>query len=1541
MRLFVLLFWLLCPVLAQASAIVTRFERLSIADGLSQNSIFDMTQDHQGFLWFATRDGLNRYDGYTFKVFRHDPQNPHSISHNFIRTLFVDSKGQLWVGTNGGGLNRFDAQTERFIHFKHDVTNPNSLSGDAVMAIEEHQNQLFIGTVNHGLNRFDQTSGKFNHYRHNKDDPTSLRSDRIWILYKDHQHRLWLGTSQGLSRFDSQRQRFSHFIHQPSDPYSLSHNSVYTIIEDKNFDLWVGTRHGLNRLDSKTQQFERFEHHNADPHSLNHNMVRNLFKDNRGQLWIGTYGGGLDVFNYQHQHFEHFAHDAASLDSLSDDFIRSIYQDNQNALWIGTYGGGLNRIDRQQQAFGHFKRQPSNPNSLSHNNVFAFYQDNQGLWVGTDKGLNLFVKPPTDEDDIKPVIHFKHQPNHPNSISHNIVTALYKDSHGIFWAGTFGGGLNRLDPDTKKFTALRHQPNNPNSLSSDFILTLFEDSQQTLWIGAENGLTRYNPQIGQFQRYFHHAATPGSISHDVVNIVFEDSQKRLWIGTNGGLNRFNRQNQQFDVWQHQPSDPRSLSHNAVKAIYEDDNGLFWIGTEGGLNQFDINSNRFTHYREKDGLPNDATYGILEDSTGHLWLGTNQGLSRFNPQTKTFRNFDNHDGLQSNEFNSSAWLSGLNGELFFGGVNGFNRFFPENIKDFTQPPPIVLTDFLLANHSVPVQPEHSPNNSSTFSLSKAINHLPHLTLTAQQNLISFEFAALHFANPLKNQYAYQLVGQDPDWITTNGKKRWATYTNLPGGDYVFRVKASNKDGYWNEQGKSLKITVLPPPWKTWWAYLLYVLSVLGLLGLFVRFEQKKRRHEHALNRQLRQVDKLKDEFLANTSHELRTPLNGIIGLAESLIDGVAGQLPDKANHNLAMVVTSGKRLSNLVNDILDFSKLKNRNLVLNQVAVDLYSMTDVILTLSQPLLGSKNLALINHVASDAPSVLADENRLQQILHNLVGNAIKFTDSGQISVSAFRHEDRLTIVVKDTGIGIDKRQFASIFESFEQLEGHSKRNYSGTGLGLSVSQQLVELHGGTIVVESQLGKGSSFSFSLALAEDLSIPASTPALGSTTDQTVSRLHHFVDEATPPLIQAPLIQAPIQQSTTNPPESDAQSNGRLFRILLVDDEPINRQVLHNHLSLQHYQLVEASDGEQALTLLDQQPFDLVLLDIMMPRISGYEVCSRLRKHYPVNDLPVIFLTAKNQVADLLQSFAVGANDYLSKPVSKHELLIRVKTHLKFLDIHRNLEDKVNERTKELAQKNSQIIATQQQLVHAEKMASLGTLTAGVAHEINNPTNFVYVSAQNLDVDLKRFEQMLFTLAGDDADETIIQRFNEQLKPLYEHLRTIKNGAWRIKGIVQDLRVFTQLDCAEQKTASISDLVQSAVNLIKAKNSEVAIFSTDFSPCPEIPCFPAQLNQVFMNLIVNACDAIESHQPNQGQIIIGCRQQEQLIEVSIKDNGPGMDADTQNKLFEPFFTTKEVGKGTGLGLSISFGIVQKHGGELLVESELGVGTMFVVRLPI
>ncbi|MFT4924230.1 MAG: signal transduction histidine kinase [Phenylobacterium sp.] len=877
--------------------------------------------------------------------------------------------------------------------------------------------------------------------------------------------------------------------------------------------------------------------------------------------------------------------------------------------------------------------------------------------------------------------------------------------------------------------------------------------------------------------------------------------------------------------------------------------------------------------------------VLQDSRGFIWFATDDGLHFYDGvRVKVFHHIAADPSSLSSDVVSALYEDSA-GRLWVGtnggGLNRFDRQ-TQSFTRFTHSD--ANLDSLSDNHVV-----------SIYQDKRALLWV--VTKDSQPNRFDEQNQAFKHHKPVK-----------------------LTYKGSP----------KRKDSVGNGSGQASW-------WQTGWFLLVYSVLFVGGLLLCVKLQRKKVLTERAKNLHLQHADERKDVLLANTVHELRTPISGMVGLAEALIDGAGGPLPEQANHQLSMMVSSGQRLSHLLNDILDCAMLKNKTLTMDSQPQDLHAIVEVVLALSRPLLGrgvssAQSVELVNGVPEGLPSVLADPNRLQQILHNLVDNGIKFSDGGKVVVSAEIKGKQLCISVEDTGRGISTEQLSTLFDDT------TRGNVDGAGLGLVVSKQLAELHGGELTVESHLGEGSTFCFTLPMTREKV---------QNIIQPVARLYIGESDVVPD----------YSALTTHQTKAKGRTKTQQFSILLVDDQPVGIEVLRNHLAVPNYQLVEASSPEQALKLISEsaakgKPFDLILLDIMMTEQSGFELCQQIRQDHPVNDLPVIFLSAKNQLSDLMQSFAAGGNDYLAKPVNKDELLSRVDAHLRLRLIHRTQSAEVERcsvtlqrNNLEVERKNQEVINTQQQLVQSEKMAALGTLTAGVAHEINNPTNFVHVSAQNLDAGLVSFQQFLFKLAGDDADDEILERFRQQFKPLHAHLATIKNGTDRIKIIVRDLRAFTQLDCADQKTVRITDLLQSTVNLVKTKYLEVAEFVIDFEATPDLYCHPAQLNQVFMNLIINSCDAISEknqHQEpkTQGKIIVGCKLVDGFVEISINDNGWGMTQETKNKLFEPFYTTKNLGEGTGLGLSISFGIVEKHRGEWVIESELGVGTTFRLRLP-
>jgi signal transduction histidine kinase/ligand-binding sensor domain-containing protein/class 3 adenylate cyclase len=1239
-----------------------KFEHISIEQGLSQSSVKCILQDNQGLIWFGTEDGLNKYDGYRFTIYKSNPDNHHSLSDNHIFSIYEDKSRILWIGTFDG-LNKFDRKKEQFTQYKHNSENLHSLSHNYVRSIyEDKSGSLWIGTYGGGLNKLipsenDGSPPSFTHYTHDSDKPFSLSNNNILSIYENKSGFLWIGTDGGgLNKFDCEKEQFTHYMHDSNNPFSLSNSNILSIYEDKSGVLWIGTKGGLNKLDREKQQFSHYQHDPNIPFSLSHNYVLSIYEDQSGSLWIGTNGRGLNKFKREKNQFIHYKHDSDDPLSLSNNYIRSIYEDKSGLLWIGTKGG-LNKLDREKQQFSHYQHDPNNHFSLSNSYIFSIYEDKSGsLWIGTyGGGLNKLV--PSENDRSPPTFkHYKHDSNIPFSLSHNYVLSIYEDKSGSLWIGT-QRGLNKFDREKEQFTHYKHDPDNPFSLSHNPVLSIYEDKSGFLWIGTNGGLNKFDREKEQFTHYKHDPDNPFSLSHNYVLSIYEDKFNVLWIGTNGGgLNKLVPSENDgsppiFKHYKHDSNIPVSLSHNYVLSIYEDQAGSLWIGTQRGLNKFDREKEQFTHYGEKDGLANNVVYAVLEDAHKNLWLSTNNGLSKFNPMDESFKNYDVKNGLQSNEFNQGAYFKSKSGELFFGGINGFNIFHPDSIKDNPHIPPVVFTDFQIFNESVNIRKDDDAENRHDYSLAKHISVTEKIELSYRESVFSFEFAALDYRLPEKNKYAYKMEGFDKNWINTNADRRFATYTNLDPGNYIFRVKGSNNDGVWNKEGTSIALSITPPPWKTWWAYGFYIIALISSIVGYIQYrtkthrkeieqQRKKLEQEHLVVERLQRIDTMKDEFLANTSHELRTPLHGIVGIAESLIEIDKGKKSEFLNSNLSMIVSGGKRLTNLVNDILDFSKLKTRELELQKKPVDIKALTDVVLQFSKSLIKKKDLILKNKIRKDIPPISGDENRLQQIMYNLIGNAIKFTESGTVTISASQHKDMVEISIADTGIGIPEDKIDNTFKSFEQADTSISREYGGTGLGLAISKQLIELHGGYIWVKSEIGKGSTFSFTVPVSEE-------KVKFVEQREEVAKIREVGEDDFISLKERVQIQSE-------------------FNILVVDDEPINQQVLLNHLSFDDYNVTQALNGYEALKLMEEDnKFDLILLDIMMPKMSGYEVCQKIRKKYLPSELPVIMLTAKNQVSDLVEGFSSGASDYIAKPFSKNELLARIKTHLNLLKIN------------------------------------------------------------------------------------------------------------------------------------------------------------------------------------------------------------------------------------------------------------------------------------
>jgi len=831
---------------------VLRFEHLGLADGLSQSIIHAILQDHFGFLWVGTEDGLNRYNGYEFKIYRPDPDNSNSINDRWITALAEDKQGYIWIGTRLGGLNRYDPNTDSFKQYLHDPENPQSLSNNHINTIlVDSLGYLWIGTEN-GVNYFDTNTGFFKHYYNSPDIRDSISSNSITALYEDSQGILWIGTGGGgLNRYNPTTSVFNSYKQMALDDNSLSNNHVNAIVEDSDGYLWIATNFGLNRLEVATDSFIRYMHGGTNPATLSNNNVQALKFDKSGYLWVGT-ASGLDRLDVNAHTFVRHQHNPGNSSSLSTDTILTIYEDSGQVLWIGTYGGGLNKYNRSQSKFTYYQFEPNSPNSISANIIFPIYVDNLGIvWIGTyDGGLNRF------DPRLGLFTHYKNDPENLDSILSDEVYSVYKDSSGTLWVGT-ALGISRLDPGHTKFVHYRPDNQDSTSLAGQPVSTIFEDHLGYLWFGTQNGLSLFEPTTETFTSFKNEPDNINSLSSSNITTLFEDQNKNLWVGTfDKGLNRLDVESESFTHYLHDLENPTSISNNSIMALYQDSNERIWVATAGGgLNRYDAQTNSFINYTEKDGLPNNVVYGILEDTNGYLWLSTNFGLSQFDPHTEIFRNYTASDGLQSNEFSRYAFAKTHTDIMYFGGVNGLTVFRPSNVTDSTYLPPVVLTSFEQEGKPASEQPKPEVLNN--------------VTLAWPNNNFSFEFSSLSYAQPARNQYAYMLDNFDKGWnyIGTNREGR---YTNLPGGTYTLRVRGSNNDGVWNESNQTVTITVIPPFWETWMFQTLVILSLVAFSLVVYRLRMRSIQMQ---NTQLESLVRERTSALQKRTEELEALYSG--------------------------------------------------------------------------------------------------------------------------------------------------------------------------------------------------------------------------------------------------------------------------------------------------------------------------------------------------------------------------------------------------------------------------------------------------------------------------------------------------------------------------------------------------------------------------------------------------------------------------------------------------------------------------------------------
>ncbi len=877
-RLFnIFLLVLLVPILSGLASIIAlsqNFEHLTVDDGLSQSTINCILQDSKGYIWFGTDDGLNKYNGYTFKIFQHNPLDTNSLSGNWILSIAEDKSGNLWLGTRSG-LNKLEKNTGNIIRYLHNPYNPFSLSDNKVYGVYlDKKGYVWVKTPGM-LNKLDPASGKFTHYEHYIDYFNITDSERSFPIIEDSEGLLWIGTTEGLNHFDRNYEQFYRFKHNTKNAESISNNYVTAICEDKYGNLWIGTKNGLNLFNKKTKKFKRYFHEPQNPNSLSNNSVISICEDYNGNLWIGT-DGGLNMLvpginQKSPPSFINYRHKPDNPVGISFDGILSIYEDNSNILWIGTDGGGINKIDLKKKKFQLYRiSKGAYSVDLSANDIASFFIDDDNiLWIGTwGSGLDLLnrktgtVQHFSETSSLEPIPTMSgvFSPLTPllsggagggqgeqkgGLIVNDFVHVIFQDSNGKIWLGT-RNGINIYSPDealaksgnkkTKKFTAIKDYIHNSDyypNFKNNRINSIIEDKNKNIWIGSERGLHRINLLTHKIKSYYSKSGDSLSLSNDKIYSIVEDCDGFIWIGSSVGLNKYNPATDKFQQYKSKANSTNSLSNNTVYSVFEDYDGFIWIGTASGLNKLDKKNTRFTYYTQKDGLPNDVIYEILEDDNGDLWFSSNRGLAKFNKKTGKFRAFDKDDGLQSLEFNNGAKYKSKDGELFFGGISGFNSFYPDSIKDNEFIPKVVLNSLEKINRQ---------GTQKYF-----IEDQEKIVLSYKDYTFTIDFAALEYTHPEKNNYMYMMEGLRDEW-TNISTRNFVTFTDIPAGEYIFKVIGSNNDMVWNPQEASIKIIVKPHWSKTIWAYVSYVLVIVFLIFYFIRMRTRKLRNANQILRE---------------------------------------------------------------------------------------------------------------------------------------------------------------------------------------------------------------------------------------------------------------------------------------------------------------------------------------------------------------------------------------------------------------------------------------------------------------------------------------------------------------------------------------------------------------------------------------------------------------------------------------------------------------------------------------------------------------------
>ena len=1201
------------------------FEHITMADGLPENSVLCIMQDKYGYLWFGTQVGLVRYDGYSMKSYQYDPNDSLSISWGFIQTIYEDESGTLWIGTSKG-FNRFNRIEETFTRFRHKTDEYNSINSDSINIIfEDNSGNILVGT-NKGLNLFNPQNESFKeiHYKNN------IYSNSVNSIIKDKlTGNIYVGSKNKIFLYDTAKQ----ILTDENKIYKLISNAglINSLYQSSDGSIWISHSMGLSRLDLKNNTVNLYQKIPSTIYNFR-NYFHRLIEDDNGFLWlISGQGeiGTLTVFDPRSGKFKNVEFQPGNPRSISSTKnIWTVYKDRSGVIWVGTYLRGLIKWDRNKYKFKRFVFDPSDSDNHEFNRVWSVIEDSKSIiWFGSGNGLNSFNRRSGE------LVNYKYDPNGTD----NTVTFIHKDKSDIFWLGTEARGLVSFDPARKTFKVYSNIPNDIHSISNNTIRYIFPDGQDILWIGTRGGgLNKFDKKSGKFIRYIPDSNNPNSLSNERVEYIFRDSKEILWIGAQGvaGLNRFDQEDNSFKSYSFPGGGP------VVLTVFEDKKGNFWVGTfNRGISLFDRDNETFT---QNFNLGNNLVRSVLEDNSGNLWIGTDYGLSKFYPETKIVKNYKTSENFAGDRFSANSAFKTSSGEMLFGTYDGFIIFHPEDIKDDPVPPQVVISNVSLFNR---------PGEKLEYD--GYISELKELKLSYDQNDIRFDYVGLHFADPSKNKYKYMLEGYDTDWIDA-GTQRNATYTNLEPGDYLFKVKAANSDDVWSPDEASVKITISNPWWTTGWAYAFYLILFATALYAIRRFELNRSRLKDILkmrefeNRKQQEIDEMKSRFIANLSHEFRTPLMLIKGpLRQMKEDNL-----DKQNlERCEMIYRNTENLQLLINQLLELSQLESASIPLKAEKIKLLDSVKGLIYSFESLAREKNISLSFECSEESITTWIDRDKLEKIINNLLSNAIKFTDEGgrinvRIQKINIDKSEFAEIIIKDSGIGISGSRVEKIFDRFYQADDSIQRNYGGSGIGLALVKELVDLHKWNISVSSSEGEGTEFSIRIPLFDDY--------LDENQKVNLNQSENLIFENESKTTAKSNLQPLRKNKKLN--ESDENTTKDDKPCLLIVEDSKDVQIYLDDLLNSGYSVSTAMNGIEGLKIAQEIIPDLIVSDVMMPEMDGFEFCRKIKTDEKTSHIPLILLTAKATSKDKISGLETGADDYIMKPFEAKELRLRIK---------------------------------------------------------------------------------------------------------------------------------------------------------------------------------------------------------------------------------------------------------------------------------------------